>query len=251
MLLVPCVISVDQHRDKRFPRRRTEVIRSIKSNHPPLKDNDNLSGFDEQEKQTISRDTKINHPQLSVEFDPFLIMSMNDYESEIILPQKARSVNGKKKTVSNLKDIDNMKNTKRVPSSSDIDTAPKTHRRRSQIRRVKVSKNKLHEYVNKTESALNETESVVKEGVQRVKTQTVNQAHTRSNNQPSINRRKGLREAVVPIVESENYVFSHSGDFHYRYQSYPLFISYRQIKNPYSTKAMLSNVLQLRRRRRH
>ncbi|CAH0627168.1 unnamed protein product [Chrysodeixis includens] len=220
LLLIQSVISVDQHRGKRVPRRNTEVIRSLGSNHPPLIENyENVLAIDKEKNKKVSGGLKMNQPQLSSEIDLFQIMAMNDYESDIILPQKARSVNGKKTiTTTNQKDNDNFKNIRKALTSSEIDTAPKSHRRRSQVRRVKVAKNELSKIINKTQSAINETESVIKEDDKKVMAQAVNQVRARTNNQPSINRRKGLRDPVVPIVESENYVFSHSGDFHYSYE---------------------------------
>lgn len=244
LLLVSGVTSVDLYKSKRVPRRNTEVTRTYNSNHPPIVENyDDISGiyegsqqngkrvgiFSDDEKNNmnyakpgkiaLNPETRSVHHQPSVEtYDSIPISIVNDYDGETILTPKARSIN--------------IPSAKEKGERLEKSLPEKTQRIRSQqIRKVKMNKSQLEVYVNETESSVIKTEDTVNKEPDTKKIETVID-QTRANEQsfqipkgqkfPT--RGKQLRDPIVPIVESESYVFSHSGDFHYRYTFY--FIRY-------------------------
>ncbi|KAH9627575.1 hypothetical protein HF086_010727 [Spodoptera exigua] len=210
------VTSADSIIQKRVPRRHTQYTRSHNSNHPPFVDPPledripvsvledelhNLKKINEVSDTSESRSRENQHAR-----DLMFLDGVQDYEEKIIQNPKARSVNAKRFELDET----------RTPALVDYENKPrrKMRRRLQQVRKVRVNKSQFDVYVNETQAEVDKAP---------VKETTTKPDEMYKNEQPSygaptFKRRKGMREPVVPIIESESYVFSHSGNFHYSYE---------------------------------
>lgn len=218
LLLGISVTSADLIIQRRVPRRHTQFTRSHNANHPPLADflektpvavmadEDAILHMKKMAVNEISDTSETKSTENHRAGNLMLLGGIQDYEERIIQKPKARSVNIKRSELDETK----------TPALADYDNKPrrKIRRRLQQVRKVKVNKSQLDVFVNETEAeaakvtttdTTAKSEEAYKEEQQSYATQT-------------FKRRKGMRAPVVPIIDSQNYVFSHSGNFHYSYE---------------------------------
>lgn len=223
LLLLHSATSADFNSNKRVLRRETNVLRTYKSNHPPIiesnrkipvtvvyedeevievinnKNGKKSDSVVEEEKSSLKKTPPANHP-------PSLSEIVDNKEYLNVKP-RARSIQ-----------IPVTKSDEPKASSTESTTTRKEIKklkRVQRVRRVKINKNQIDTHGSESENIENKI-------TQKEVTKTPNRTRT----EPSIHaphtfeRRKGTRHPVVPIIESESYVFSHSGDFHYRYETH-------------------------------
>lgn len=170
-----------------------------------------------------------NHPPSVEDYNPIAAAIVTDNNEE----RKAKSINKAEEnpnnqTISTSSDnTTEMKNAnsnenKLVPRGRSLNlengsTVTKRPARKQTQRRRRVNKQNK---VNKTETIVDKTKNTVEKISQKeltpskiVETPTNNDQSLRSS---KFQRRTEPRDPVVPIVESENYVFAYNGDFHYR-----------------------------------
>ncbi|XP_035459272.2 uncharacterized protein LOC118282341 [Spodoptera frugiperda] len=226
LLLGISVTSADLIIQRRVPRRHTQFTRSHNSNHPPfpdflenapekapvavMADEDSILHMKKVAVNEISDTSETRSTENHQPGDLMLLGIVQDYEDRIIQKPKARSVDIKRSELDETK----------TPALADYDNKPrrKIRRRLQQVRKVKVNKSQLDVFVNETEAeaAKVTTKETTKETT--AKPEEAYKEEQQSYATQTFKRRKGMRPPVVPIIESQNYVFSHSGNFHYSYE---------------------------------
>ncbi|KAJ8732065.1 hypothetical protein PYW08_014795 [Mythimna loreyi] len=225
LLLLHSVNSVDVSYNKRVPRRQTQVIRSYNSNHPPIvetkdkipvavvyDDEDvikviNKNGREADEVVDEETSLKVappdNHPT-SGSLHKSLEVDVSERESNV--KPRARSIQ-----ISEAESDD-------TKVSSTESTTPrrviKKRKRVQNVRRVPVNQNQRKVQVSESKNS----ESQVTQKVLPTTTERSRSTVPAAPAPHTFPRRQGTRDPVVPIIDSENYVFSHSGDFHYSYE---------------------------------
>nr|XP_021201026.2 uncharacterized protein LOC110384197 [Helicoverpa armigera] len=220
LLITHSVTSAALARNKRVPRRHIQFTRSCNYNHNPTaatrvynpinayEDDEDIKAKDMEKRAVrinedvmnlVSKGKTLNHGASSGNnpfYDMFPFAIGKDYEENVYLKPRARSiVLPGKSYISRGPDI----------TSETMEKRGRKIRRSSYVRKLRVDKRQLSAYINETEKVLkSNSEDVVNENS--------------VPNTQNFKRRKQLRDPVVPIIDSENYVYSHSGNFHYSYE---------------------------------
>ncbi|KAJ8732715.1 hypothetical protein PYW07_015314 [Mythimna separata] len=217
------VTSADFSNNKRVPRRQTQVLRTYNSNHPPIAEsNDKIPVTviydDEEVIKVISKNGK--EADTVVEDDTSLKVAPpeNNPASSGLHPSLEVDVSeGKSNVKPRARSLELPVTDEKKISSTESTIARTGNRKRKRVQKVrKVRVNKSQPNVQVTESE--KSENQVTKKVLRTTTVQPRSTVPSAPTAQTFPRRKEPRATVVPIIDSESYVFSHSGDFHYSYE---------------------------------
>lgn len=208
LCLIYGVTSADFGNNKRVLRRETQVTRTYRFNHPPLAEtNDKIPVsvvYDDEEIKKVNNENE-GKADVIVEDEKNLLKHARDgkainLEVPVNHPPSSGSV---KQPVAE---------SEETKEGSETSSRAKPRRRVQKVRKVKVNRSQLNTYVGESQIAK------TKEDKKEITATTVSSRTEKPSSRipPTFKPRTSGRDPIVPIIESESYVFSHSGAFHYR-----------------------------------